>query len=72
MSKKIGQAINTLKEAMEDDIDYACSWHDNIAVMVQDAGASHKVSNEGAKRFMKLCFGVDTHCRGKNNPKQKP
>ena len=60
MSNKIEEAIGVLKTAMKKDSDYAHSWHCNIAVMAQDAGANYKVSNEGASRFMKLCFDVET------------
>lgn len=52
--------MNTLSKAMKEDRSYAWSWHCNIAVMAQDAGATHEISNEGAARFMKLAFGVDT------------
>ena len=60
MSNKIKRAMSTLKKAMIKDPDYAWGWHCNIAVMAQDAGVSHKVSNDGAARFMKLAFDVDT------------
>lgn len=60
MSDKTKEAFETLKQAMKDDPEYAWSWHCNIAVMCRDAGATHNVSNDGAARFMKLCFGVDT------------
>jgi len=60
MSKKIKRAFDVLKKTMVDDPDYAWSWHCNIAVMAQDAGASHVVANDGAARFMKLWFDVDT------------
>ena len=60
MSNEIQGAMNTLKKAMKKDSDYARGWHCNIAVMAQDAGASHEVSNDGAARFMKLAFDVDT------------
>jgi len=49
-----------LKKAMKKDSDYAHSWHCNIACMAQDAGADYDVSNEGASRFIKLAFDVDT------------
>lgn len=53
---------------------YAHSWHCNIAIMCYDAMAeaaskaeelfnhndAHKISNDAARRFMKLCFDVDT------------
>ena len=54
------QAMDTLKTNMKEDPEFAWSWHCNIAVQFQDAGVSHAISNDGASRFMKLCFGVDT------------
>jgi hypothetical protein len=60
-SSKIERAMNTLSEAFKNDPDYAHSWHCNIACMAMDAGASHEVANEGASRFMKLAFGVETN-----------
>jgi len=63
---KNGQEITTedlmtyLKKAMkEEDGSYAWAWHCNIAMMAYDAGAEHKVANDGAARFMKLAFDVD-------------
>ena len=53
---------------------YAHSWHCNIAMMCYDAmmgygdiglddftNGAHKVSNDAASRFMKLCFDVETN-----------
>jgi len=51
---------------------YAHSWHCNIAMMCVDAITSecpptampydvaHKIGNDAASRFMKLCFDVET------------
>lgn len=53
---------------------YAHSWHCNIAMMCYDAihdadkqaitetnhEWAHKVGNDAASRFMKLCFDVET------------
>jgi hypothetical protein len=52
---------------------YADSWHCNIAMSCYDAimaenkelsglahEDTHKIANDAASRFMKLCFGVDT------------
>ena len=51
---------------------YAHSWHCNIAMMCVDAITTecpptampyedaHKIGNDAASRFMKLCFGVET------------
>lgn len=59
-SYTVGNAIETLKNKMQYDPEYAQSWHDNIAVCAADAGASYNEANEGASRFMKLCFDVNT------------
>ena len=55
---------------------YAHSWHCNIAMACYDAiiadnesrqkmfrvshSAAHKIGNDAASRFMKICFDVDT------------
>jgi hypothetical protein len=53
---------------------YAHSWHCNIAMACYDAirasesvvddglqhEDAHRIGNNAASRFMKLCFGVDT------------
>ena len=55
---------------------WAHSWHCNIAMMCYDAileddkerpemfkvshSAAHKIGNDAASRFMKLCFDVET------------
>jgi len=63
----IEQAINRLKQAMKDEPDYAHGWHCNIAVSVYDAtttdidvGEAHRLGNDAASRFMKLCFDAET------------
>lgn len=60
MTTKIEEAMDTLKKAFENNPDYAHSWHCNIACMAMDAGATHEIANEGASRFMKLAFDVET------------
>ena len=61
-------AMDALRKALKSDDGYAWSWHCNIAMMHYDAmteagyidhHAKHKTANEGARRFMKMCFGVD-------------
>jgi hypothetical protein len=49
-----------LTAAMQSDMDYAWGWHCNIAMAAFDAGCPHDVANEGAARFMKMLFNVDT------------
>lgn len=75
MSIEIEQAMSVIKQAMIDDNpselgSYAHSWHCNIAMMCFDAmfeanvaqgyNQRHKVANDAASRFMKLCFDVET------------
>ena len=75
MSKEITvqEAMNVIKKAMIDDSpseqgSFAHGWHCNIAMMCHDAIISHddqvdfahKVGNDAASRFMKLCFDVET------------
>lgn len=53
-------AVKRLCDALREDLDYAWSWHCNIAMTAFDAGGSHDVANEGAARFLQLLAGVDT------------
>jgi len=74
-SEKVAKAMKTIRLEMVKDEpskqgSYAHSWHCNIAMMVYDSIMSeakfsskelaHKIGNESATRFMKLCFEVDT------------
>ncbi len=62
------EALDLLRKAMKDDPDYAHGWHCNIAMMCKDSMEEydilysdvHKIGNEAASRFMKLCFDVET------------
>lgn len=71
----VEQAMSVIKKAMVDDNpiergSYAHSWHCNIAMMCYDAIVDElgdsiefdalEVANDGATRFMKLCFDVET------------
>ena len=71
----VAEAMEVIKKAMADDSpaeqgSYAHSWHCNIAMMCYDAIIDElgdsvpfdalKIANNGASRFMKLCFGVET------------
>jgi len=62
MSKSVENAMNTLKKALKNDESYAWSWHCNLAMAFFDAmkRPNHKEANEGASRFMKLAFDVET------------
>jgi len=73
---KVKEAFETIRQAMIDDEpekpgSYAHSWHCNIAMMCADAihdddtesltwEDAHRIGNEAASRFMKLCFDVET------------
>jgi PBP1b-binding outer membrane lipoprotein LpoB len=76
MSDKVKEAFEVIKQAMIDDNPseqggYAYSWHCNIAMMCADAihadhtealtsDDAHRIGNDAASRFMKLCFDVET------------
>ena len=53
-------AVGKLCKSLREDLDYAWTWHCNIAMAAFDAGCPHDVANEGAARFMQLLAGVDT------------
>ncbi len=56
----IGKAFDILKQALQEDEEYAWSWHCNLAVPFMDEGGSHKSSNKAAARIMYNFFRVDT------------
>jgi hypothetical protein len=72
MNDKVKEAFETIKQAMIDDDpsapgSYAHSWHCNIAMCVYDECTTdisredaHRIGNDAAGRFMKLCFDVET------------
>jgi hypothetical protein len=73
MSKEIASAFNVIKQAMIDDDpskpgSYAHTWHCNLAMSFYDAmddncideHVKHVWADDGASRFMKLCFDVET------------
>ena len=64
---KVSDAFAVLQQALNDDPDYAYGWHSNIAMVCMDAiddstgiKCSHKIGNDAASRFMKICFDVET------------
>ena len=65
---EIEKAIDTLTEAMQDTElgSYAHSWHCNLAMCFMDeletskSNDAHAICNDGASRFMKLLFNVET------------
>jgi hypothetical protein len=54
------QAIEHLERALQDDPEYAWSWHCNIACPIMDEGASYELANKAAARIMKHLFHIDT------------
>ncbi len=70
--QEVSKAFETIKNAMALDTpekpgSYAHSWHCNIAVAFYDAvgdelghDTAHRIGNDAASRFMKLCFDVNT------------
>jgi hypothetical protein len=55
----VAEALETLSKAMQNDLDFAWSWHCNIAMTAQDSGAPHKEANERTADFMARAFGVN-------------
>ena len=72
----VQHAMKVLTKAMQDTElgSYAHGWHCNIAMMCYDAISSktydapygfdhelaHKIGNDAASRFMKICFDIKT------------
>lgn len=59
MSEEIKQAFDVLKNAVNNDPDYAWSWHCNIAMAFVDEGGSHEAANKAAARIMSILFEHD-------------
>lgn len=53
------EAMKQFTKSMQEDDDYAWSWHCNLAMSAQDNGVDHKAANKSAALFMKWCFNVD-------------
>ena len=70
MSTEIEDAVDTLKRAFKSDPAFAHGWHCNIAMAFYDSfpederddttRGCHQMANEGATRFMKMAFDVET------------
>ena len=56
----ISKELSVMSQAFEKDMDFAWSWHCNIAMAMIDEGCHRDIANIGAANFMKRCFGVDT------------
>lgn len=47
-----------IRRQMQKDDAWAWTWHCNVAMAAQDAGAPHDRANERASDFMYRAFGV--------------
>lgn len=52
-------AFELFKNEIQQNKNYAWSWHCNIASSFLDQGGTHKQSNKAAASFMKRAFDVD-------------
>ena len=59
MSKEVGEAIEVLSKAMNDDPSYAWSWFSSLAMAYADAGEDKEIGEAAAKDFLGMCFDVD-------------
>lgn len=59
-TEALPRAMTAVTAQMNEDFDYAWSWHCNIAMSAVDAGCDHMIANEGAARFLQMLAGVDT------------
>ena len=56
----VSSAVKQVTDAMRNDLDYAWSWHCNIAMAAVDEGVDHMTANKLAARFLMILTGVDT------------
>lgn len=56
----IKDEIEVICEMMRQDLDYAWSWHCNIAMAFCDEGGDRNIANHAAARFLSTLAGVDT------------
>lgn len=56
----VSEAVGIIVDALKADLDWAWSYHCNIAMAFQDEGGDYKTANRAAARFMQLWAGVDT------------
>lgn len=55
----VSQALDTIRNAMREDPEYAWTWHCNIAMAAQDEGMAPGAANRAAARFMFNTFFLD-------------
>lgn len=57
---QVPEAMAVVIEALRNDLDYAWSWHCNVAMAAVDEGMEHHAANCAASRFMWNLANVDT------------
>lgn len=56
--KEIKKAISILRKAIQEDGDYALSWHNDIAGAMQRSGVKRSIADKGTAKFMENMFGA--------------
>jgi len=56
--KEIKKAMGVLRKAIQEDGDYALSWHNDIAGAMQRKGVKRSVADKGTAVFMEAMFGA--------------
>lgn len=67
----IEHPAGALADRLMKDPDWANTWHDNIAVALQDSGVGYKKSQRAAFAVMQALFGVDTSKHATNLVKNR-
>jgi len=57
---EIKDAIEHLARVMNEDVEYAQSWHGQLACSMSEEGVSVETAHKAADRFMYSTFGVST------------
>ena len=52
---EIEEAFNGLKDAIQNDQEYAWGWHCNIAMAAYDEGLDHASANRAANTGLRRC-----------------
>lgn len=53
----VKQAIDRLREAVDEDNYYFYSWFANISTAIKDAGGNEKIAEEASNTFLLKLFG---------------
>jgi len=56
---QVKQAMDTLRQNMVSDPEYAWAWHCNLAMSAYDEGLPKPAANRAAARFMRSAFNID-------------